>query len=159
MKKLLLALLTLPLLAGFASCSDDDKDLPQVDFEVTVSGGEQNPDDSKIYVKQGTVFEIESIKPIATNNKNTALGRTVYYLNGIPMFWTITAPFGAKINTADMALGEYSLQIETTVYQESKTMAFAVLSYTLVVEAADAGGTETPGTSVLRNTIPRIVEN
>ncbi|MDE7389011.1 MAG: hypothetical protein K2M97_07170, partial [Muribaculaceae bacterium] len=53
MKKFMLALLALPMIAlGFTSCSDDD-DLPEANVDVTISGGYQNPTEGKIYIAAG----------------------------------------------------------------------------------------------------------
>lgn len=158
MKKLLLSLLLLPVLASFSSCSDDSKDLPEVDFEVAISGGVQNADDNKIYVTQGTPLVVEGITVIPRNGKRTTLGLTTYYLNGIPQFQTVTVPFGAEFDTADLEPGEYAFQIKTSVYQIDKSAAFALLSYELVVEPADDEPSDTPGRSVVKPDDQQIAE-
>ncbi len=152
MKKSLITLLLLPLAGLFTSCHNDDEDLPEVDFEVTVSGGIQNSDDNKIYVTQGTPLVIESITPLSRNGKKTTLGLTTYYLNGIPQIQTVTAPFGAEFETATLEAGEYAFQIKTNVYQIDKSAAIALLSYDLVVETPsdDNNDTDTPGRSIIK---------
>ena len=158
MKKLLLSLMMLlPLVAGFTSCSDDD-DLPEVDFEVAISGGSQNADDNKIYVAQGTPLVVESITAVPRNGKRTTLGLTTYYINGIPQFQTVTAPFGAEFDTSLLEVGEYAFQIKTSVYQIDKSAAFALLSYELVVEPADDEPTDAPGSSVVTPDEQQIAE-
>lgn len=160
MKKSLIALLLLPLAGLFTSCHDDEKDLPEVDFEVAISGGEQNPEDNKIYVTQGTPLVIESITPVSRNGKKTTLGLTTYYLNGIPQMQTVTAPFGAEFETETLEVGEYAFQIKTNVYQIDKSAAIALLSYDLVVEAPSGDGddTETPGRSIVKPDDQQIAE-
>ncbi len=55
MKKFLLSLIALPMLAmGVTSCSDDNDSLPEVKMEVKISGGVQSETDNKIYVTEGT---------------------------------------------------------------------------------------------------------
>lgn len=143
-KKALLAFLLVPMMGLVNSCSSDEKDLPEVDFEVTISGGVQSPDDNKIYVEQGTPLEIESITPVSLNGKRTTLGLTTYYLNGIPQAQTVTVPFGATFETSSLEPGEYAFQIKTSVYQIDKSAAFALLSYDLVVTPATPDdGTDT----------------
>ena len=152
MKKSLIALMLLPLAGLFTACHDDDKDLPEVDFKVEISGGAQSPDDNKIYVVAGTPLVVESITPVSRNGKKTTLGLTTYYLNGIPQMQTVTAPFGAEFDTSVLDPGEYAFQIKTNVYQIDKTAAIALLSYDLVVEAPAEGdeGGDTPGRSIVR---------
>ena len=93
MKKLLYTLMVLPLLATLSACSDSDNDLPEVDMQVTISGGVQNQDDNKIYVEQGTPLVVESITAVPRNGKKTTIGLTTYYLNvacpraGVSMVW------------------------------------------------------------------------
>jgi len=160
MKKSLIALMMLPLAGLFTACHDDDKDLPEVDFKVEISGGVQSPDDNKIYVTAGTPLVIESITPVSRNGKKTTLGLTTYYLNGIPQMQTVTAPFGAEFNTSVLEPGEYAFQIKTNVYQIDKTAAIALLSYDLVVEAPAEGDTDTdtPGRSIIRPDNLQIAE-
>lgn len=138
MKKLLLSLMLMPLLAAFTACDNDSKDLPEVDFDVEITGVTQNSDDNKLYIKQGTPLVVEGIEAISRNGKRTTLGLTTYYLNGIPQFQTVTIPFGATLDTSELDPGEYAFQIRTSVYQIDKEAAFALLSYTLVVEPKDA---------------------
>lgn len=148
----------------FSACSDDDKDLPDVNIEVTITGGVQNPDDNKIYITQGTPLVVESIVPVPLNGKRTTLGLTTYYLNGIPQAQTVTVPFGASFDTSVLEPGEYAFQIKTSVYQIDKTAAFALLSYGLVVEAQnpdenpDDNPDEPPGKSIIRPDNQQIAE-
>lgn len=145
MKKFLLSMIALPLVAfGFASCSDDD-DLPEASIEVKISGGVQNPDDNKIYVTEGDILTFESITATPTNGKKTTLGFTTYYIQGIPFAQTFTVPFGAQLDTEGMNPGEYVVQIKSELYQVDKTAAFVLISYQLVVEPADTGGEDTGG--------------
>lgn len=150
-KKVLFALLLVPAMGFVASCSSDDKDLPEVDFEVAISGGVQDPNTNKIYVEQGTPLDVESITAISRNGKRTTLGLTTYYINGIPQYQTVTVPFSATFDTSVLEPGEYAFQIKTSVYQIDKSAAFALLSYDLVVTpAADDDQTETPGRSIVK---------
>lgn len=160
MKKSLIALMLLPLAGLFTSCHDDEKDLPEVDFEVTITGGVQNPEDNKIYIEQGTPLVVESITPVSQNGKKTSLGLTTYYIDGIPQMQTITAPFGAEFNTSALQPGEYAFQIKTNVYQIDKSAAIALLSYDVVVTApsADEGGESDGGSAVVQADDIQIAE-
>lgn len=160
MKKSLIALMLLPLAGLFTACHDDGDDLPEVEFEVAISGGVQNPDDNKIYVTQGTPLVVESITPISRNGKKTTLGLTTYYINGIPQAQTVTVPFGAEFETESLEPGEYAFQIKTSVYQIDKSAAFALLSYDLIVEAPQDDDTpdDVPGRSIIQPDDQQIAE-
>ncbi len=158
MKKFFLSLMLLPMMAAFTSCDDDKDDLPQVDFEVAISGGVQNADDNKIYVTQGTPLVVESITAVPRNGKRTTLGLTTYYLDGIAQFQTVTQPFGAEFDTSILEPGEYAFQIKTSVYQIDKSAAFALLSYALVVEPADDEPSDTPGRSIVKPDEQQVAE-
>lgn len=134
MKKLFYTLMALPLLASLSACSDSDNDLPEVDMQVTISGGVQNEEDNKIYVDQGTPLVVESVTAVPRNGKKTTLGLTTYYLNGLPQYQTVTVPFSCTLSTDALPVGEYSFQIKSAVYQVDKTAAFVLMSYDLVVE-------------------------
>lgn len=162
MKKLFLSLMLLPVLGFVTSCSDDDNDLPEVDMEVTISGGVQNPDDNKIYIEQGTPLVVESVAAVPRNGKKTTLGLTTYYLNGLPQYQTVTVPFSCTLSTEELNPGEYSFQIKSAVYQVDKTAAFVLMSYDLVVlePTTDEGGsdTATPGRSIVTPDEQQIAE-
>lgn len=158
MKKFFLSLMLLPLMTAFTSCDDDKDDLPEVDFEVVISGGVQNADDNKIYVTQGTPLIVESITAVPRNGKRTTLGLTTYYLDGIAQFQTVTQPFGAEFDTSILEPGEYAFQIKTSVYQIDKSAAFALLSYDLVVEPADDEPSDTPGRSIVKPDEQQVAE-
>lgn len=158
MKKFLLSMMLLPLLGVFTACDNDGDDLPEVDIEVAMSGATQNPDDNKIYVQQGTPLVIDGITAVSRNGKKTTLGLTTYYLNGVPQFQTVTVPFGAEFNTSDLEPGEYTFQIKTSVYQIDKSAAVCLLTYTLVVEAADDEPSDTPGSSIVKPDEQQLAE-
>lgn len=159
MKKFLLSLMILPALGLFTSCSNDGDDLPEVDMEVTISGGVQSPDDNKIYIEQGTPLVIESVNAISRNGKKTTLGLTTYYLNGIAQYQTVTVPFGCTLSTAQLEPGEYSFTIRSAVYQIDKSAAYVVMTYDLVVEAPTSDGTTTvPGRSIVTPDQQQIAE-
>ncbi len=161
MKKFLLSLIALPMLAmGVTSCSDDNDSLPEVKMEVKISGGVQSETDNKIYVTEGTPLVFESLKAVPTNGKKTTLGLTTYFLEGVPVAQTITAPFGVEIDTEGMTPGEYTLQIKTEVYQVDKSAAFILLTYTMVVEPDSPSDDpdQTPGESIANPDLQEIAE-
>lgn len=132
MKRLYYLLLALPL-ALFASC-DDDNDLPEVTFDVTMSGGVES--NGEIYVVQGETLTVDEVKVTSDTNKAATLGATTYYWSGLPVGTTIVVPFSWEFNTADLEPGKYALQIQTNVYQTDKSPAVAMLSYVVNVVAS-----------------------
>lgn len=158
MKKLLYSLMILPMLATLSACNDNDNDLPEVDMQVTISGGVQNQDDNKIYVEQGTPLVVESVTAVPRNGKKTTLGLTTYYLNGLPQYQTVTVPFSCTLSTAELQPGEYSFQIKSAVYQVDKTAAFVLMSYDLVVEEPTADEPATYGRSIVHPDAQQLAE-
>ena len=158
MKKILYSLMILPMLAVMSSCSNNDNDLPEVDLQVTVSGGEQNSADNKIYIEQGTPFKVESVTAVPRNGKKATLGLTTYYLNGIPQYQTVTVPFACTISTEELEPGEYSFQIKSAVYQVDKVAAFVLMSYDLVVVPPASDIPATHGRSIVHPDTQQIAE-
>ena len=134
MKRLYYLLLALPL-AFFASC-DDDNELPEVTFDVTMSGGVES--NGQIYIVQGETLAVDEVKVTSDTDKTATLGATTYYWNGLPVGTTIVVPFAWEFDTTDLAPGAYGLQIQTNVYQTDKAPGVALLSYIVnVVESED----------------------
>lgn len=135
-KKLVFALaLALPALA-FTSCNDD-KDLPNVDFDVAVSGG--TVVDGKIYTVAGNTLTIDGIKVINNENKNAIITYANYYWDYRFIGQNVVEPFGMEIYISnETAPGEHLLEIYTPVYATDKEPAFAVLAYPVeVLESED----------------------
>ncbi len=154
MKRLYYLLLALPL-AFFASC-DDDNDLPEVTFDVTMSGGVES--EGQIYVVQGETLMVDEVKVTSDTNSAATLGATTYFWNGLPVGTTIVVPFAWEFNTTGLEPGAYSMQIQTNVYQTDKAPAVALLSYRInVVASADdlPAGSVALGT---RTVTPQISE-
>lgn len=150
MKHTLYTLLAAVAILVIPACSNDEKDLPDVDVQVSISGGVQDPENGDIVVKQGTPLVVDGLEVSPRNGKKATLGLTTYYLNGIPQAQTITVPFSAEFNTSDLEPGQYIFQIKSAVYQVDKSAGFILLTYDLVVEPADPdSGDDTPGSSVV----------
>lgn len=133
MKKLLLALLALPLLASFASCSSDD-DMPQVNIDLTY--GNASVIDGQVYVVQPDTFRILSVAvtPVREGHKATN-GPVSYFMNGVPVGTSPVAPFGVNILTSDLKPGAYAVQMFMPVYEEGCELANAVAQIQLNVLA------------------------
>ena len=159
MKKFLYLLLALPMLL-ISSCSNDD-DLPQVDMQITYSGAVKV--DGVLYVPQGQDFEIESITATPLKGyKEATIGATAYYWNYQYLGTTIEQPFGLKFDTADMPVGNYMLQINSTVYQVDRSVGIAYFTYPVKIVApedmpGEAGeGTDTPDVDVRAGVQPTV---
>lgn len=151
----------LPLI--FTSCSNDD-DLPEVDLSVAFSGASEQ--DGILYVVQGDDLVIEGlyVTPVAGTKKAT-LGATAYYWDYQFIGTSMMEPFGMSFNTARLPVGDYLLQINTTVFQVDKSVGIAYITFPVkVVEAAQLpegliqkqGGTITPDTDIRSGAQPSI---
>lgn len=164
MKRFLYLLFALPLLALITSCDDDEKNLPNVSVSVDYSGATYA--DGTFTVKQGEEFAITALKVIpAEGTKEATLGRTIYFIDGFPIYETIVSPFGVKIDTGTLEIGKHLLQVRTTIFQVDKEVATGLFTYTLdVIEndnpenpdnpgegGDDNGGTVTPDLAITEN--------
>lgn len=148
MKKYLYLLLLLPAMGlAFTSC-DDDNDLPDVDFDVTISGGLKF--DDGLYVVQGDELVIESIA--VTNNdssKDAAIGTPSFYWDGYLLGISPEPPYSFAIATDENTpVGRHVLEITCPVYAVDKSIATALLGYNVTVVASSddmpqQGGTTT----------------
>ena len=130
-KKILLALaVALPAVA-FTSCNDD-KDLPDVNFDVAVSGG--TVVDGTIYTVAGDTLTIDGIKVVNNENKNAIITYANYYWDYRYIGQNPVEPFGFEIYISnETELGEHLLEIYAPVFAVDKEPAFAVLAYPVVV--------------------------
>lgn len=126
MKKLVLLLLALPFI--LVACDDDDK-VPDVDFDITMSGGVSV--DGTIYMVQGDTLDVESITVIAGSNvkKGVAIGGATYYWDYDIAGATVTPPFGYSFDTQYARIGNHLLQIECPVLAIDFAPATAIVSY------------------------------
>lgn len=159
MKKFLYLLVcALPVL-GFTSCDDDEKDIPDVDFSLQVSGGEYA--DGKIYVAAGTDLKIDGITVVNNEQgKEALIPYANYYWDYSFLGQSVVAPYGYNIVIPeDYELGDHVLEITCPVYAVDKAPAFAVLQYTVVVvegedQMPDNGTATAPGEPQLRDSDP-----
>lgn len=158
MKRFLYLLLALPLLGFFASsCSDDDKDLPDVTLSMDYSGASYA--DGVFTVEQGDTLSIDALNVIpAEGTKKATLGPVSYFINGFYEFTNPEPPFKCVIPTGNLNVGKYVLQARANIFQEGKSVAFGVFTYGInVVEKQNPGtpgedsgnsGTVTPDTKI-----------
>ena len=100
MKRLFYLLFILPLI--LVSC-DDDNELPDVKFNVEISGGKNV--NGIIYVVKGDTLTVEKVEILSHNTKGAAMGEVSYFWDGL---FLLTNPFPPyKINIATDRMGSY----------------------------------------------------
>lgn len=153
MKKLLFFMLALPLMAiAVSSCSDDDKDLPQVKIGFTYSNGVVS--DGQVYVVQPDTLSVDSISVTAVRAGHVAacVGPVNYWLDGYPQGSSFIAPFGISILSGDLELGTHTLTVNMGIAEEGYALATAVTSIKINVVADSA---DIPSSAVgLSNEMP-----
>lgn len=134
MKKFMLLLLGLPMLFAATSC-DDDKDLPNVDITVDITGAATK--DGVTYAVKGDTIVINNIN--ITNleeNKPAAItGPVYYYWDGVYMAGGAIWAFPVGLTTDQLPLGENLLEIRMGVIADDKSPAFAVITAPVVLVA------------------------
>ncbi len=146
MKKLLLALLALPLMI-LASCSDDD--LPNVNFKVSYEGATNV--DGTLYAVQGDTLAITGVTVTPVNSKHTAaIAGVSYFWDGIPAGSTIVEPFTAAFQTQYYSVGTHVIQIRANVLEVDCTPAVALITLPMqiVSSASDIPAGGTPGGTI-----------
>ena len=112
MKKFFYLLLALPLAIFATSCSDDDKDVPDVAIEASFNAAQY---DGGLYVVQGDTLTIERLDLINHTNKNGGLSSASYYLDNIRVGTTILQPYTFSILTEGLPVGVHSLGITAQI--------------------------------------------
>lgn len=140
MKKILnLAILLLALPLCLVSCNNDD-DLPNVEYNVTFTGGVMDESTNTIYIVAGETLSIDAIT--VTNNeayKSALITGAEYYWDYAPVGRNLVAPFGFTLEiTPDTPLGEHLLSIRTSVVAVDKAPAIGIVTYNVVVVADSA---------------------
>lgn len=151
MKKYLIALLTLIPLLAFTACDDDDN-LPNVDFDLTIDGAVNV--DGTLYVVRGETLTVESITVINKDGGGAFITSASYYWNGYFLGRTVQPPFGFEIETNESTrLGRSRLEIYAPLFASDKTLANAFIQYgvTVVESSEDIPGADN-GVRTLRVT-------
>lgn len=124
MKRLLFLLLALPLL--MTSCKDDD-DMPNVDFNVDITGGVNVG--GVIYVVKGDTLKINSVEIVSHDDKNAAIGAVSYFWDGNFLLTNPIPPYGIKITTGQMAINKHHLHFNCPVYVVDYPILTAYFDY------------------------------
>ena len=121
----------------FASCDDNDNNLPNVNVSIDISGGVRV--DDIIYVVKGDTLKVEKINVVnREQGKNAIINSASYSWDYHYMGISTVPPFGASIVTDDMEIGHHLLQIECPVYAVDKSAAKLYMAYKVdVVSSSD----------------------
>lgn len=132
MKILKLLFLTMPLLAAFAACSDDNE-MPQVDISLTYRNAKV-VNEAVYVVKPDTLF-VDSVSVTAVRQGHIAgvFGPVNYYLDGVFVGSNPIIPNGMGILTEKLDPGTYSLGLSMNVAEEGCELATALVSVKMVV--------------------------
>ena len=156
MKKIFYLFAALIPALAFTSC-DDKNDLPDVDFNVTVSGASFVNND--IYVVQGDTLRVDGVSVINNeHNKGVMIPYVNYYFDGFFVGQNPIEPYGFDIVVTDaVPVGKHSLELTAPVYAVDKEPGYAVLSYTVNVVASSD---DIPATAVQNNiSTAKVTEN
>lgn len=139
MKKLLLFLLALPLLAIAVSSCDSDKDLPQVKIGFTYTNAVVS--DGRVYVVQPDTLYIDSISvvPLSPGHVAACVGPVNYWLDGYPLGASFMPPFGIGIPTGSLMVGTHTLTVNMEIAEEGYALATAVsaIRFNVVADSTD----------------------
>ncbi len=153
MKKIVLFLMMLPIVASLSSCSDDD-DVPQVKISFTYENG--SVVDDQVYVVKPDTLIVASVNVTAARPDHVAIcvGPVNYWLDGRPLGSAFIAPFGIKIPSKLLASGQHTLLVNMGVAEEGYSLATAVTSITINVVDDAADIPAHPDVSTNQMTVP-----
>ncbi len=137
MKKLLFLLLALPMLAvSMMSCSDDDKNVADVNIGFSYSGATDIS--GTLYTVQGDTLAIDSVYCNPTQGAKPAMiSNVAYSFDGRPMGINPISPFSVSILTESLPTGNHILGLTMTVLQEGKSVSTVWLPIKVAVVAND----------------------
>ncbi|MDE5810626.1 MAG: hypothetical protein K2H59_10175 [Muribaculaceae bacterium] len=135
MKKFFYLLLALPLAIFATSCSDDDKDVPDVDLVASFDAAQY---DGGLYVVQGDTLTIESLNLVNNTNKNGGLGAVNYFIDNVRVGSTILQPYTFSILTEGLPVGVHTLGVTAQVLVVDYPINIAAIEFPLnIVASAD----------------------
>lgn len=137
MKKIVYLLAAIIPALAFTACDDHD-DIPDVDFNVTISGGKFANND--IYVVQGDTLAIDGVQVVNNEHgKAVTIPYVNYYFNYSFIGQNAIEPYGFDIAIPEeLPVGQYALELTAPVFAVDKAPGYAVISYRVnVVSSAD----------------------
>ncbi|MCM1092961.1 MAG: hypothetical protein NC248_02590 [Bacteroides sp.] len=159
MKKLLYILLALPLFF-FASCSDDDNDLPDFKVKVDISGQSEVTENGVIVIPSGNQFSIDAISIVESDAKEIAIGGVSYYWDYILLDASnIIPPYGITFNTTGIPEGDHILQIYMPIFAVGYSPAEALLTYRVkIVAPAEDETPDDSGSTTTITATPKVTQ-
>ncbi len=141
----------------FVAACDDERDLPNVDFTMNISGGEFV--NGQIYVVTDTTLVVESVGVVNNEQgKKAIITDASYFWNSRFIGRSVIAPYGINIDIpSNMPVGKYRLQVNAPIYAVDKSPAYGCVLYTVNV-VASADDIPTGGVASYRGT-PQIQDN
>ncbi len=142
MKKFLFALMALPLMTAFTSCSDDD-DVPDVDIKLEFAAT-NTVINNEVYVVKPEDIQVVAVKVTSNiKDQNAGTSNVSYFLDGYPMGTNYISPYGINIPTKDLDPGTYNLAYSLPVFQENHSIGSAAggMKIHVVADAADIPST------------------
>lgn len=134
MKRIIYFLLILPLI--IVSCSDDDE-MPDVKFNVEISGGQNI--DGVIYVVKGDTLTIEKVEIASHNSKGAAMGEVSYFWDGQFLLRNPFPPYKINIPTNKMIINNHILEFNCPLYVVDSPILTAYFRYPVkLVENVDS---------------------
>ena len=153
MKKFLYLLLALPMLAVMAACSNDDKDMPEVNLHVDYSGAVLTNNALTIAQGDTLTFNSVTVTPVEGTG-NAEIGYVTYLIDGLPVFNTVLKPFSVEIATNALPVGNHRLTLYMQILQAKKSIAFGIAEYMLTITEPTSdtpttgGGTDNPNVRI-----------
>lgn len=134
MKRLFYLLFILPLI--LVSC-DDDNELPDVKFNVEISGGKNV--NGIIYVVKGDTLTVEKVEILSHNTKGAAMGEVSYFWDGLFLLTNPFPPYKINIATDRMLIDKHILEFNCPLYVVDSPILTAYFRYPVkLVEAPDS---------------------
>lgn len=124
MKKIFYLLLVLPLI--MVSCKDDDE-LPDVKFNVEISGGKNV--NGVIYVVKGDTLTVEKVEIASHNSKGAAMGEVSYFWDGMFLLTNPFPPYKINIATDEMIMPNHILEFNCPLYVVDSPILTAYFRY------------------------------
>lgn len=142
MKKILYMLMAALPFLGMSACSDDDKDLPDVDINIEYAGAKKI--NGTIYAVAGQNFEIQSVSCTALRQgKKAAITAVTYGMDGWVLGATNLSPFSITIDTSDLTPGKHVMSMSMIIAEVDCEIATGYLAFDLVVVPTEADLPET----------------
>lgn len=142
MKKILYMLIAALPFLGMSACSDDDKDLPDVDINIEYTGAKKA--DGKLYAVAGQKFEITSVSCTALRQgKKAAITAVTYGMDGWVLGATNLSPFSIAIDTSELAPGKHVMSMSMIIAEVDCELATGYLAFDLVIVPTEADLPET----------------